>query len=248
MARTSGASSAVRWLFSVVGLFTCVVLPAAAIEPPFALRESYGAGPAGAPTPCLLPTSLTGDCANLRYYNLCSSYLWIYASGPASVGVRFDGPCVTDGNSLERAITYWRNVAPGYATVDIFVEADSNNDGCPDYGLASDLEMDPGLRWNCTSLSAQCIPAGVSAVIIRAQTRGSFPTLATDGQRSETCDPNGTDHSYYYGANGQECVPWRQFSPTGRGDNFLFWLCIDSGCPTAATEKSSWGQIKGLYR
>jgi hypothetical protein len=58
------------------------------------------------------------------------------------------------------------------------------------------------------------------------------------------CDPLGAPRSFYYGINGNACVPW--VGPTGRRDNFLTWLVVDSG--TTATEQTSWGQIKGLYR
>ena len=57
----------------------------------------------------------------------------------------------------------------------------------------------------------------------------------------------GNDHSYYYGIDRSACIPWRLFSPTGRGDNFLYWLIVDTGCPPTATEATSWGRIKGLF-
>lgn len=215
---------------------------------PVALSERKGEAGAGLATPCPL-TSTDGSCANYRWYNLCSGYLWIYgdwACGEA-VGVQFGGPeqpCVAPGNVVKRAITYYRNVRAGYGTVDVHIDADDNGDGCPDATLASDLDLDPGLRWNCSEFNV-CIPSGF--VIIRTHLDGGGePTLATDGPFSEACDPIGVPRSFYYGINGSACIPWQ--GPTSRYDNFLCWLIVDSGDCSTSTESTSWGRLKGLYR
>lgn len=180
---------------------------------PRLMKESAGAGPPGAPTPCPLAPNLTG-------------------------------------NSLDKAITYWRNVVPNYnQTVDIFIDVDRNNDGCPEYILAADPNLDPGLRWNCSALENICIPSDAQAIIIRFRHHGGTgPTFSTDGPYSQTCDPLGSPepHTYYYGVNGAVCIPW--YGPTPpRNDNALWWLIVDTGCATS-TEEASWGGIKGLFR
>jgi hypothetical protein len=112
--------------------------------------------------------------------------------------------------------------------------------------LAQRLNMDPALRWNCSNFGTG-ISAGVSALVVRfTNARGTGPTLVTDSGYSSTCDPNGNDHSFYYPSWTSACIPWRNISPTGRGDNLLSWLIVDSVID--ATERASWGKIKGLYR
>ncbi len=215
---------------------------------PIALRETRGEAPGGAPIPCALPASRTGDCGNYRWYNVCSGYIWIYpqwARGEGA-GVLFGGgaqPCVTPGNRVEKAITYFRNVIPNYnLTVDVFLDRDDEGDGCPDGIIASDLDLDPGLRWNCSTLDA-CIPT--EHVIVRTEHTGCVaPSFATDGPFSIVCDPYGIARSYFYDDDGT-CLLWT--GPTNRQDNFLYWLIVDGGgCPTA-TEATTWGHIKGLY-
>lgn len=42
------------------------------------------------------------------------------------------------------------------------------------------------------------------------------------------CDPVGTPRSFYYGTDQHPvCLPWINFSPTGRNDIFLYYLIID---------------------
>lgn len=221
-----------------------------AIERPILLKETAGRDAAPDQQGCPLEPNLTGDCGNLRYYNLCSGYLWIYSNflPGEGAGVRFSGPCISGDGRVERAITYWRNVAPGYGyTVDILLDADSDGDDCPNYNLARQLDLDPALRWNCFE-PQRCIPDQVPALVLRAESDGGVtPGWATDGPRSAECDPIGSENSFYYGFGGDACVPWRIAAPTGRADNFLFWLIVDSGCATA-TEPRSWGAVKGLFR
>lgn len=161
----------------------------------------------------------------------------------------FNESCISEGQSLDKAITYFRNVVPGYDnTVDVVIDVDFDSDCCPDAVLTSDLALDPGLRWNCSPLNNVCIPGGVNGVIMRTVYGGAAaPNIATDGRRNDDCDPIGLEHSFYYGFNGGGCVPWIEFGPTGRADNFLYWLIVDSGC-TTSTEQTSWGTIKGLFR
>jgi len=225
------------------------VQPTAAFEA-FRMKESDPADGSAAGAPCALTPNLTGDCANLRYYNVCSGYIWIYSLGQLDEGwgVRFDDACVTAGNSIDRAITYWRNVIPNYSqTVDVHVDVDVENDGCPDYVLASDLDLDPGLRWNCSDFGPLCIPGDAQAIIVRALMNGGAAPSGpiTDGPFNQECEPLGSPHSYYYGIGGSGCMPWPERN--GRQDNLLYWLIVDSGCLTS-TEPTSWGKLKSLYQ
>jgi hypothetical protein len=92
-----------------------------------------------------------------------------------------------------------------------------------------------------------CIPVSASqSVIVRSVKRGSnAPNWATEGPYTSVCDPIGVARSFYYPSTGG-CLPWILNSPTGRNDNFLTYLVLDP-C-FIATEKMSWGNIKGLYR
>jgi hypothetical protein len=242
-------------MVSVLAVLVLVALavPALAIDA-FVMKESQGTDPAGAPVPCPLAASRNGSCANYKWYNTCSGYIWIFSQIPLNdgYGTRFslhDGlTCVTGGNVAKRAITYFRNVVPNYhQTADVYLDVDADGDGCPPFvTLAQDLDLDPGLRWNCSNF-AVTIPPGTKNLIVRStHDGGTAPTWATDGPFTSVCDPAGNDHSYYYWAAGGLCLPWRQVSPTGRGDNFLTHLVID-GTPNA-TEPTTWGNIKGLYR
>ena len=228
----------------LVSALVAWALPAFAVEAVSILESDGLSAPAGANLPCSILSSLNGTCGNLRYYNICTGYIWIYNHwvAGAGVGVRFDGPCIAPGHSLKRAITYYRNIAPGYAPVDVHVDVDRNNDGCPDYTIVSELSLDPALRWNCTALADICVPADALAIIVRQVHRGGIvPTFVTDGPTSP-CDPLGTPHSYYY--DGQ-C--WGLFGPPGgREENFLTWLVVDQGCATS-TASSTWGSLKGLF-
>ena len=241
----------IRLLLVAVAVL-CSARNASAIEPVGLLRESAGGSPAGAPTPCgPIGAQRNGNCGNYRWYNVCSGYLWAFNTGNICGGTQFGGalqPCVAPGNVVKRAITYWRNVVPGYnQTVDVFLDRDVTGNGCPDGIVASDPRMDPGLRWNCSNFGS-VIPAGINFLIVRAAINGgTAPTLTTDGPFSETCDPVGNDHSYFYSTSDCDgCTPWRQVSPTGRGDNLLYHLIVDG--PPTATQPTSWGSIKGLYR
>ncbi len=227
--------------------------PAQALDAPIALKESIGSPPAGAPPPCgPIGSVLDGNCANYRWYNVCSGYIWVYAPialySYSTIFRSDELPCIAAGHQVRRGITYFRNVSPGYnQSVDVLLESDPNGDGCPPFvTLASDLKLDPGLRWNCSPFGT-VLPATVTSLIVRVIQRGYYaPNWATDGPFTEVCDPDGNDHSFYYDAVGG-CVPWRQLSPRGRGDNFLTWLVLDDE-PESATESASWGQIKSLYR
>ncbi len=243
-------------LMSVLAVLAVAALavPALAIDS-FVMKESQGDNPAGAPPPCgPISAQLNGNCANYRWYNVCSGYIWIFSAIPGGDGFgtifrNTDGQtCVYPGNTVKRVVTYFRNVVPNYSqTVDVFLQCD-DGDGCKDAGsdIASDLNLDPGLRWNCSNFGVT-IPAGCKNLIVKStHDGGSSPTWATDGPFTAVCDPNGNDHSYYYPSGGG-CLPWRLLSPTGRGDNFLTHLIID-GTPNTATEPTTWGNIKGLYR
>ena len=204
--------------------------------------------------PCLLSPNTNGTCANYRWYNVCSGYIWIYGLGNGeSVGVLFGGPeqpCVAGNNTVKRVITYYRNVLYSYDQErwDVYLDRDNQGDGCPDGVLASTPVWDYniGLRWNCWEVG-QILPANISHVIVRHVRRTSTVTsrLATDGPYSLSCDPVGTPRSFYYGINGAECRTW--VGPTGRYDNFLAWLIIDGEVPNAAAP-TSWGKIKALFQ
>jgi hypothetical protein len=212
-----------------------------------------GNGPTRVGGPCILPGNTDGTAANYRWYNVCSGYIWIFSIGVAEegAGVLFGGPSqpeVNGDNRVKRAITYWRNVVLGYnQTVDVYLDQDNEGDGCPDEGLASDLNLDPGLRWNCSEMNVE-IPCGIEHVIVRGQHNGgAAPTFATDGPFSQQCDPNSPARSFYYGINASACVPWCY--PQGDANNFLYWLILDTSEPCiTATVNTSWGKIKSLFR
>ncbi|MFN0150543.1 MAG: hypothetical protein ACKVU1_07520 [bacterium] len=218
--------------------------------------------PAQQPTsgPCQLVPNTNGSAANYRWYNTCSGYIWIYHDmGDEAVGVLFGGseqPEVAGGNVVKRAITYFRDTGYGY-TVDVYLDVDNEGDGCPDYTLASDLSLNPGLRWNCSNFNIE-IPCEVECVLLRIKPNPGngqpgdiyygIPSLATDGGRPVGCPFEAPNKSFYYGVDMETCVPW--IGPDGSFDNFLCWLVVDSSepCPPNATAAGSWGAIKGLYR
>lgn len=188
-------------------------------------------GPAALGGPCALSVNTNGSAANFRWYNICSGYVWIFSDWDAGegVGVLFGGPQqleVNSNNDIKRVITYYRNVMTNYQQgVDIHIDYDFQGDGCPDGTIASDLALDPGLRWNCSDFNAN-IPLGVNYVIVRqVHGGGAMPAFATDGRKSAICSPAGPARSFYYGVNGAACLPWD--GPTARDDNFLTWLILD---------------------
>jgi hypothetical protein len=233
----------------VLGLVTLGVAASAFALEPFMIKESAGNS---APGPCALAASTDGSAANYEWYNLCSGYIWIFSAFVADegVGTRFGGAGneqVNASNRAKRSITYFRNVAPNYnQTVDIYLDDDNNGDGCPDGVLASDLNLDPGLRWNCSDFGV-CF-ASDGAIVRAVHDGGSAPTIATDGPFTQTCDPVGSPgRAYYYGVGSAACLNW--VGPTGRADVWLTWLIVDSATDCFnATESKSWGEIKGLYR
>lgn len=212
------------------------------------LKESFDAGLVQ--SGCPLSTNTDGAAANYRWYNVCSGYIWIFdiSSQDEAVGVLFGGPEqpeVNDSNIVKRAITYWRNVVPNYSqTVDVLLDI-ASGDGCPDALWLQDLNLDPGLRWNCSEFAAE-IPVGAEFLIVRGRHNGgAAPNFAFDGPFSSECAPSGAPRTFYYGINGSGCLPW--VGPSGRSDNLLYWLILDRGAPNA-TQPSSWGAIKGLFR
>lgn len=230
--------------------------PSAAVERVL-LKESAGVPAIDYGGPCPLSASTNGIAANYRWYNVCAPYIWIYPNMiDEAVGVLFGGesqPEVRGGNTVKRAITYFRNTGLFYTT-DVYLDVDSEGDGCPDYNLATELDLNPGLRWNCSDFNTT-IPCDVEYLIIRAKPDDAIdgpyygiPSLATDGPFSAECAPNSPTQSFYYGVDNSVCIPW--VGPDGDPDNFLFWLVVDSGtpCPPNAAESRSWGAIKGLYR
>lgn len=234
--------------------------PAASLES-VAIRESDSPEGRDVGASCPLEESLDAACDNYRWYNLCSGYIWVYSGWEAGegVGVLFGGaeqPCVQNNCETTRMITYFRDVQPGYGqTVDLFLHDDCDLDGCPDDAeiVFEELDVDPGLRWNCSEIGPYCsvgfTTAGCFQFLIVRQVHdgGAGPSFATDGPGLAGCLPDGESvRSYYYGVNGAACVPW--VGPTGRHDNFLVWLVMgDRGSPLA-TESTSWGGIKALFR
>ena len=202
--------------------------------------------------PCLLTGNTNGTAANYRWYNVCSGYIWIYSGWRANegVGVLYGGygnEAVNCDSDIKRTITYYRNVCQAYdQTVDVYLDV-ATSAGCIAGTIASDLNIDPGLRWNCSEFGAN-IPAGVNYVVVRTQHDGGYsPSFATDGPFSQICDPNPPARSFYYGLNGSACVPW--LGPGKDSDNFLNWLILDVSAPcVTAVQPTSWGKIKGLFR
>lgn len=249
----------------LVILLLLVSFEAGAISPPVLVKDREVGADAGA-APCNLPSNRNGDCANYRWYNVCSGYVWVYSvDDNEATGILFGGPaqpCVAPGNIVKRAITYFRNVGGFgcYSSVNVYLDRDNEGDGCPDGVLASEFFFEPGLRWNCSNFGVT-IPSGVSYLIVRQSPsflnesyccidtwRPCPPprtnTFVTDGPYTQTCDPVGIPRTFYYGVNMSACVPL--IGPTGRHDNLLTWLIVDGG-PTAV-QQTSWGTIKGLYR
>ena len=233
-------------------LIVCAGFRAGPPGDPTLIKEATPKGAVG--TPCPLNGNTNGTAANYRWYNVCSGYIWIYRDfvDGEGVGVLYGGPeqpQVNGDNNIKRTITYYRNVVPAYnQTVDVFVST-AEADGCPDMVLASDLNIDPGLRWNCSQFNVS-IPCGTNWIVVQTQSDGGDgggPNFATDGPFTATCDPNSPNRSFYYGVNGSACIPWT--GPDGDYDNFLGWLILDASenCPNSSAS-ASWGQVKGLYR
>lgn len=243
-----------EWAFVIsLGAIAVVSAPPSAhgFESRGLVREADGESRANAPTPCAIPFARNGTCANYRWYNFCSSFIWLYAfENREGVGVLFGGPlnpCVASGNRVKRVITYFRSVRYSYNyenTVDVYLERDDDGDGCPDGVLAARERMDPGERWNCVELNVT-LPPSVTHVIVRTVHReGDFPLFVTDGNASGNCDPVGIPKSFYYGINGATCIPWD--GPTARYDNFPSWVIMDQG--TTDADATSWGKIKSLFQ
>jgi len=188
---------------ALVAALVAMAATAFALEP-YAIKESAGA-PGGATPPCPLAANLNGTCANLTYHNQCSPYIWIFTGIPAGdgFGTRFDGACASAPNTVKRAITYFRGTVPNYSqTVDVYLDRDTNNDGCPDGVIASDLNLDPGERWNCSNFNV-CIPTGAGSLIVRSTLDGgTAPLWSTDGPYTSVCDPVGVARSFYYPSAG----------------------------------------------
>lgn len=219
-----------------------------------------GDAPAGGPTPCVATANINGTCANYRWHNFCSGYIWLY-SGPwqngDEVGQSFrqvDGlPRIEGSRTVKRTIVYIRNTVPGYGqTIDILLNRDTDNDGCAESSepiIASHLNLDPAERWNCSNFNA-LIPSGTQSLIVSMRHHGGGqPHFATDGAtrpgppHSIQC-PLPIPHSFYYGVGRSVCLPW--VGPLNTYDSWPIWLVIDGNCSTP-TEETSWGRIKGLY-
>ncbi len=219
------------------------------------MHESDGADPpAGAPASCPLYLNRNGTCANYKWFNLCSGYIWTYSGWEAGegIGVAFGGPsqpCVTPewGCRVKRGIFYFRNIIPQYGqTVDLYLDADCNNDGCREGNLAASLNVDPGLRWNCIDFGA-CVPCK-GLILRQVHDGGVAPSFVTDGPHEAVCDPiHPPTHSYYYGINGSTCVPWVG-QPGTPPDDFLTWLIVNQWECFGPTNQTSWGAIKGKFQ
>src|SRR5262245_14004704 len=238
-------------LVTIIAALTLVslALPALAVEAT-RLKETKGTPPGGAPVPCVASANINGTCGNYRWYNFCSGYIWIFTAwAPGDeVGTSFKAsegmPCIAPNNIVKRAINYFRNTVPNYnQMVDVLLARDANSDGCPDGAdIASNLNLDPALRWNCSNFGAT-IPAGVTSVVVTQRHHGGTgPTFSTDGAFAALC-PLPVPHSYYYGIGRTQCLGW--VGPLQTYDNWPIWLVIDNG--VTSTENTTWGQIKGLY-
>jgi hypothetical protein len=237
---------------AVAGLLAlCAVASAFAVEP-YLMRESTNSDPEGAGNPCVLGGNTNGTAANYRWYNACANYIWIFTNWAAGegVGVLYGGAgneMVAEGNDVKRTITYFRNIVQNYnQTVDIYLD-NATATGCLTSNIASDLNLDPGLRWNCSEFNARLCGTTGYVVIRQQHDGGAAPTFASDGPFKNACDPNPPQRSYYYGLNGSACIPWP--GQTDAWDNFFNWLILDVGAPCQnAVEPTSWGNIKGLYK
>lgn len=238
-------------------LALCMAASAFAIEP-FAMKESKEAPGGASGVPCILNGNTNGSAANYRWYNLCSGYIWLFSgwTNGDEMGVLFGGPtntAVSGDNDIKRTITYFRNVVPAYnQTVDVFVDV-ANSGGTPLANIVADYNLDPGMRWNCSTFNAS-IPCGTDYVVVRGRhDGGAAPTMVTDGPR-EACNTDQFARSYYYGTNAiGDGLPVAQtllwIGPLGTPDNWLYWLILDTSDPCVnAVENTSWGSVKGLYR
>jgi hypothetical protein len=234
--------------------------PSAHAVTPFLLKEALGDSPGGAPVPCVATANINGNCANYRWYNFCSGYIWIYAFAEpgAEIGQSFKESeglsCIHQLRFVKRTITYFRNTVPNYGqTVDIRVNRDSDADGCVEDSepiIAQHVNLDPALRWNCSNFGDE-LPAGTTALIVSAVLNGTMaPSIATDGGIApgpphQTQCPLPVPHTFYYGVGRTACVPF--VGPLGNFDNWPVWLVMDVPI-IDAIETTTWGRIKGLYQ
>ncbi len=235
-----------------------VVLALAHAAHAFQGPETVNAGAAGSASPltgCSLASNTNGTCANYRWYDVCSGYLWSYAfSTNEAIGVQFGGPeqpCVAPGNVIQRVIAYYNVVPSGYPSVTVAIDRDDDADGCPEARLRTRAFVEPAQGWNCFEFDLT-IPGGVSHLLVReVQKADPFHVRFVTASGHGACAA--PTRSFYYGPDGTSCEPWT--GPGGRPEEFLTWLVIDSGTPTGIAAPgdpveaaTTWGHIKGLFR
>ncbi len=220
-------------------------------KPSESVRDSGLERPAG--------SAGAGSCS-IIYYNFCSQ--WIHIIGgfadEEEAGVIFD--LVNDCGKLQgehcvntRSFWYWRFTVPTRAfnvSYKLF-EVDAN--GCkvgPPLGTLAN--QDPAERWNL--LPGLGSTTGDRVVLIGSPDNGTLPRFATDNNEANAVGgPNcagigpGIGSSVFYGGplTTLYCPPLEFTDDLGPTN-----LIVDAKfvCASSATENSSWGDVKSLFR
>ena len=192
---------------------------------------------------------------SLVYYNTCTGWIWIWTGWAPSerLGVQYDACADCANPELATTFAYVYSGAPaGYGftgTLGVYA-ADASD--CPTGSALASTAWLPVAGWNTHAWN---VPVPASFAVMMTMGAGlSNPTAFTTDhpaagptgpQACGFCYPLGRpNHSYGWGTTGPPCpgIPLND----GVCDAQLLWDA-QLNCPIA-TESSTWGTIKSLYR
>ncbi|MBN1826173.1 MAG: hypothetical protein JW958_07900 [Candidatus Eisenbacteria bacterium] len=202
----------------------------------------------------------TGFCS-IIYYNLCAGWLWTWTGwGPGDeVGVYFDlpvdcGKLAGEGCDNLGSWWYWRYTLPTYeyyVVVDLW-ELDATY--CKTSYVGGAAPIDPLERWNHYD-GLGCVDADYVALIM-TWVKGTLPRFCSTNNVANIAAPNPCagfvvptvpGHTFYWGGPvTQYCPP--QYLADGLGPSEGFVDASFDCQPGIATENTSWGAVKDLFR
>ncbi len=196
-----------------------------------------------------------GITCTVRYYNICTGWLWILSGFEASdqFGVHVDGCGGVDCRGVTGSWHYFYSGTPaGWGFTGAISVSLSDANCCPTGVPLQSTTFLPVAGWNVYGWSAQ-VPGRFIIHTTLGPAPGTPLAVATDHPGAAaggppacgTCYPTSrVNHSYYYGPDGS--CPGAVLLNDGVCDAQLLWDCDLYRCKSV--EPRSWGLIKNLYR
>lgn len=196
---------------------------------------------------------------SLVYYNTCTGWIWVWNGWAPNdrFGVAFDSCCpVGNQTSVGATFAYFASGAPaGYGFTGALDVYDADAQGCPTGSSLASAPLLPAAGWNTYDFLGTVVP-DASFLIMFTNGAGAANPMAigtehpaagpTGAAACGTCYPsNRTNHSFWWGVPASPYCPGQPMNDGVCDAQFLWDVSV--GC-AVATEQTTWGSMKNLYR